>query len=103
MDQRCGRTEPDPCSGSCDAHVLRASQLQHSVQHVGRDGHLARLSPVCLRMQPIADDALQARDIGLQGGSDYMTATLHLVTRMLGLGLVGMSCLLLGLTAAIFG
>src|SRR6058998_3662161 len=34
MDRGCGRTEPDPCSGSCDADVLRASQLQHSVQHV---------------------------------------------------------------------
>src|SRR3954453_16865319 len=65
MDRRGGRTEPDPCSGLCDADVLRASQLQHSVQHVGRDGHLARLSPVRLRPQPIADDTLPARDIGL--------------------------------------
>src|SRR3954452_1817033 len=40
MDRWCGRTEPDPCSGSCDADILRASQLQHSVQHVGRDGHV---------------------------------------------------------------
>src|SRR3954447_18803440 len=39
MDRRCGRTEPEPCSGLCDADVLRASQLQHSVQHVGREGH----------------------------------------------------------------
>src|SRR4051812_34683803 len=59
------RTEPDRCSGLCDADVLRASPLQHSVQHVGRDGHLARLSPVRLRTQPIADDALPARDIAL--------------------------------------
>ena len=44
MDRRCGRTEPDPCSGLCDADVLRASQLQHSVQHVGRDGHLDRVA-----------------------------------------------------------
>src|SRR4051794_22974543 len=34
MDRRYGRTEPDPCSGLCDADVLRASQLQHSVQYV---------------------------------------------------------------------
>src|SRR3954469_24445454 len=34
MDRRYGRTEPDPCSGLCDGDVLRASQLQHSVQHV---------------------------------------------------------------------
>src|SRR3954449_114007 len=60
-DRRCGRTEPDPCSGSCEADVLRASQLQHSVQHIGRDRHLARLSPVRLRPQPIADDTLPAR------------------------------------------
>src|SRR5215212_7736200 len=39
MAPRCGRTEPDPCFGLCDADVLRAPQLQHSVQHVGRDGH----------------------------------------------------------------
>ena len=65
MGRRCGRTEPDPCSGLCDADILRASQLQHSVQHVGRDGHLARLSPVRLRTEPIPNDALPARDIGL--------------------------------------
>jgi hypothetical protein len=51
--------------GLCDADVLRASQLQHSVQYVDRDGHLARLSPVRLRTQPVTDDALPARDIGL--------------------------------------
>src|SRR4051812_31961484 len=44
----CGRIEPYPCSGLCDADVLRASQLQHTAQHVGRDGHLGRLSPVGL-------------------------------------------------------
>src|SRR3954453_14708151 len=65
MDRGCGRTESDPCSGSGDADVLRASQLQHSVQHVGLDGHLARLSPVRLRTEPIADDALPARDVAL--------------------------------------
>src|SRR3954454_16280365 len=64
MDRWCGRTEPDPCSGSCDADVLRAPEIQHSVQHVGRDGHLARLSPVRLRTEPLADDTLPARDIG---------------------------------------
>src|SRR4051812_29008667 len=53
MDRRYGRTEPDPCSGLCDADVLRASQLQHSVQYVDRDGHLARLSFVRLEAQPL--------------------------------------------------
>src|SRR3954466_13026037 len=48
MDRRCGRIEPYPCSGSCGADILRASQLQHSVQHVGGDRHLSRLSPVGL-------------------------------------------------------
>src|SRR3954452_9119814 len=51
-DRRCGRIEPDPCSGSCDTDVLRASQLQHSVQHVGCDG-LGRLSLVRLAAQPL--------------------------------------------------
>ena len=69
MDRRCGRTEPDPCSGSCDADILRASQLQHSVQHVGSDRHLDRLSPVRLRTEPITDDALPARDIALHQGA----------------------------------
>jgi len=45
---RCGRTEPDPCSGSGDADVVRASEVEHSVQHVGRDRHLGRLPPVRL-------------------------------------------------------
>src|SRR4051794_38416586 len=36
---RCGRTEPDPCSGSYDADVFRASEVQHPVQHLGGDGH----------------------------------------------------------------
>src|SRR3954447_2912474 len=46
MDRRCGRTEPDPCSGSCGADILGASEVQHSVQHVGGDRHLGCLSPV---------------------------------------------------------
>src|SRR3954465_3299397 len=65
MDRRYGRTEPDLCSGLCDADVLRASQLQHSVQYVDRDGHLARLSPVRLEAQPVTDDALPSRDVSL--------------------------------------
>src|SRR3954449_13542653 len=48
MDRRYGRIEPYPCSGSCGADILRASQLQHSVQHVGGDRHLGCLSPVGL-------------------------------------------------------
>ena len=52
-------------AGSHDADVLRASQLQHAVQHADGDGHLARLLPIRLRTESIADDALPARNIGL--------------------------------------
>jgi hypothetical protein len=65
MDRRCGRTEPDPCSGSCDAGVLRLSQLQHSVQHVGSDGHLGRLKPVPVEAQRVANHPFPARNVGL--------------------------------------
>src|SRR5215216_1207632 len=64
-DRGCRRTEPYPCSGLCDADVLRASQPQHSVQHADSDGHLARLSPVRLEAQPVTDDALPSRDVSL--------------------------------------
>src|SRR4051812_33292067 len=47
-DRGCRCTEPYPCSWLCDADVLRASQLQHSVQHADSDGYLACLSPVRL-------------------------------------------------------
>src|SRR5215212_2365057 len=69
MDRGCGRTEPDPCCGLCDADVLRASEVQHTVQHVGGDRHLGRLSPVPLEAQPVTDDALPARDIRLHQGA----------------------------------
>ena len=48
MGRRCGRIDPYPSSGSCDADVVRASEVQHSVQHLGGDGHLGRLPPVGL-------------------------------------------------------
>src|SRR3954452_10558242 len=69
MDRGCGRTEPDPCSGLCDADILWASQVQHTVQYVGRDRHLARLTPVRLEAQPVTDDALPARYISLHQGA----------------------------------
>src|SRR3954452_20469455 len=40
MDRRYGRIEPYPCSGLCGADILGASEVQHTVQHVGRDGHV---------------------------------------------------------------
>src|SRR3954452_7476445 len=69
MDRRYGRTEPDPCSGLCDADILWASEVQHTVQHVGGDRHLARLTLVRLEAQPVTDDALPARDIRLHQGA----------------------------------
>src|SRR4051794_8326254 len=64
-DRGCRRTEPYPCSGLCDADVLRASQPQHSVEHADSDGYLTCLSPVRLEAQPVTDAALPSRDIGL--------------------------------------
>ena len=49
MDQRCRRSAPCPLPRSRDADVLRASQVQHAVQHIGGDGHLGRLPPAPLR------------------------------------------------------
>ena len=47
--RRRGRIEPYPCSGSCDADVVRAPELEHAVQRVGRARHLGRLlAPVGL-------------------------------------------------------
>src|SRR3954468_7827119 len=54
---------PYPCSGSCGADILGASEVQHSVQHVGGDRHLGRLSPIRLRTQPVTDDAFPSRDV----------------------------------------
>src|SRR4051794_13600631 len=49
MDWGCGRTDPDPCSGLCDADVLRAPQLQHSVQHAEK-----MAAVVALRQDPLS-------------------------------------------------
>src|SRR3954470_6037062 len=65
MDRGCGRTEPELCSGSCDADILWASEVQHTVQHVGGDRHLGRLTPVRLEAQSVTDDALPSRDVSL--------------------------------------
>lgn len=47
--RRYGRNEPKPCFGSCDADVIRTSEVKHSVQQASRDGHLGDLPPVRLR------------------------------------------------------
>jgi segregation and condensation protein A len=46
---RRGRTEPYPRCGLRDADVLRPSEFEHAVQHVGGNRHLGRLAPVRLR------------------------------------------------------
>src|SRR4051794_40917341 len=48
-DQGCGRTDPYPASGSGEADVVRAPQLQHAIEHVDGDVHLGR--PTLLRMR----------------------------------------------------
>ena len=62
MDQGKRRTHPYPVLGSCDADGLRASQLQHAVQHTDGDGHLGRLPPVRLRAQRVTDHPFVAAD-----------------------------------------
>src|SRR4051794_6825197 len=62
MDQGCGRNDPDPVLGSCDADGLRASQLQHAVQDRDADVHLGRLTLVRARAQPVADHPFEAAD-----------------------------------------
>ena len=62
MDQWERRTNPYPVLGSCDADGLRASQLEHAVQHADGDGHLGRLPPVRPRAQRVADHAFVAAD-----------------------------------------
>jgi len=44
-------------------------ELEHAVQHVGRGGDLGGLAAVRSRAQPVADDALPARDFGFDQGT----------------------------------
>lgn len=73
MGQRLGRINACPRSGSSNAGVFRPPQLEHAVQHVGGDGHLGRLAPICLRTQSIADDALPTRNVSLHQGAPVVT------------------------------
>src|SRR3954449_9587885 len=56
-------------SGSGDADIARASQLQHAVEHVDRDVHLGRPTLVRTRAQPVPDHALEPADGGLGPGA----------------------------------
>jgi hypothetical protein len=49
MARGCGRMAPYPDLGLCGADVLRASELEHAVQHVDGDGNLGLMTPVGLR------------------------------------------------------
>src|SRR4051812_28269979 len=66
--ERLAAVAPYP-SGSGDAGVARASELQHAVEHVGGDRHLGRPALVGARAQPIADHPLPPRDGGLGSGA----------------------------------
>src|SRR5215207_485795 len=48
-DQGCGRNAPDPVLSSCNADELRASQLQHAVEHV--DSHVHLGGPTLVRVR----------------------------------------------------
>jgi hypothetical protein len=49
MGRRYGHNEPKPCFGSCDADVIRTSEVKHSVQQASHDGHLGGPPPARLR------------------------------------------------------
>src|SRR3954447_18927616 len=70
MDRGCGRTEPDPCSRLCDAHVLRAAEVQHPVQNIGGDSYLGRLSPLRLRTPYPKDWTFQEVAVPASGGGN---------------------------------
>src|SRR4051812_21291404 len=67
-DRGCGRNDSYPVLGSCDADVVRASQLQHAVQGLNSDVHLRRPTLVRTRAQPVPDHALEPADGGLGAG-----------------------------------
>src|SRR5215213_5883826 len=65
-----------PAFGLCDADVLRPSEFEHTVQHIGSDGHLGRLPAVSLRPQPISDNPLPSRDVGFDQGTIVVARSL---------------------------
>src|SRR3954453_2616442 len=60
---------PPTPSGSGDADVLRASQLQHAVQDVDRHVHLRRPTLIRMRVQPVANHLLPSADGSLGPGA----------------------------------
>ena len=59
-DQERERNALYPVLGSCDADGLRASQLQHAVEHVDGDVHLGGPTLLGVRAQPVPDHAFVA-------------------------------------------
>jgi len=72
IDQWERRTHPYPVLRSCDADVLRASQLQHAVE--GVDGYLyfGRPTLIRARAQPVADHPFEPAHGGLDPGASVV-------------------------------
>jgi len=60
-------TPAPTCSG--DADVVRASQVQHAVEHVDSDVHLGRPTLIRMRAQPVADHLFPSANRGLGPGA----------------------------------
>src|SRR4051812_24976178 len=63
-----GALPPTP-SGSGEADVLRASQVQHAIEHVDGDVHFGRPTLIRMRAQPVADHLLPSANGGLGPGA----------------------------------
>src|SRR3954464_14706617 len=59
---------PTP-SGSGEADIARASQVQHTIEDVGGDVHLGRPTLIRMRAQPVADHLFPSTNGGLGPGS----------------------------------
>ena len=57
-DERGRRSNPQTRPGLNNANVVRASQLQHAVEHVDGHAHLDCLTLILARAQPVPDHAL---------------------------------------------
>ena len=60
--QASGRSRPNPVSGSGGADVVRACELQHTIERVDSHLHLGRPALVLVGAQRIADHLLPASD-----------------------------------------
>ncbi len=60
---------PPTPSGSGEADVARAAQVQHAIEHVDGDVHLGRPTLIRMRAQPVADHLFPSADGGLGPGA----------------------------------